>query len=475
MDRFRFDELTRLLAAKGSRRAAFAALLGAALTGPAADALAKGKGKGKARKHNSRSRRKDKTKDRRQDKRKIAAQQSSCWPGVRCIPKKGGNVSKCDFAGSSEFEDFDCTRCNLSYTNLRNADASGANFTRANLSYACLVDADFSGATIAGNTNISFAIFCRTTMPGGNVNNTGCNNPTACCPTCNLDEGEACGLPGDVCCGGALCVSGTCNCPSGQTNCSGVCRDLDTDDNHCGACGTPCPSGSSCEDGECVIVVTPASMQGWQFYNDQNDTTIASSFDAGPGDPPYGDGSAELLIGGSSEGKLLSARIYNSTPLADVAVLKYTTYVTSSGGSAPSLQLGIDLDPSDAMTGWQGRLVYVPSQTQTVALGTWHTWDALDDAAGTGTGSWFFSRSATFAGGACPQSNMCTFQEVLTAFPDIHIHPTGDDPGDGAGIGFIGFKVGSGEGAVNANVDSLAIKLTGANEPTVVYNFEATP
>ena len=470
MDRSRFDALTRLLAAKASRRTAFGALLGVALLGKAPGVLAKGNGKGKQ--NHARSRRKGKGKERGHDIRKVTARQESCWRAGACVPSTGSNVSRCDLEDSTAFEELDCTRCNVSRANLRGADASGANFTRANLSGSCLVDADLTGATIAGNTNIHNAIFCRTTMPYGNINNSGCNNPTACCPTCNQDPGDSCGTPGNVCCGGAQCVSGTCACPSGQTNCAGDCADLDTDEDNCGGCGVECGNDAACLDGECVIVVTPSDMEGWQFYNDQSDTTIGPSFDAGPGSPDRGAGSAELKIASSAEGKLLSARIYNGTPLADLAILKYTTYVTSSGGSAPSLQLGIDLDPGDALTGWQGRLVYVPSQTQTVALGTWKTWDVLDDGAGNGAGSWFFSRSATFAGGACPQSNMCTFQEVLTAFPDIRIHPTGDDAGDGAGIGFIGFKVGSGEGAVDANVDSLKIKLTGANQPAVVYDFE---
>jgi hypothetical protein len=201
-------------------------------------------------------------------------------------------------------------------------------------------------------------------------------------------------------------------------------------------------------------------MRGWQFYNDQADQEIGPSFESGPGTAPRGSGSAELEIESSAEGKLLAARIYRGTRLEDFAVLKYRTYVEpgeAAPGIAPSLQLGIDFRPNDAHTGWQGRMVYVPGATQTVTQGTWQTWDALDDGAGTGTGNWWFTRSNVFAEGQCPLSNPCTLAEVLTHFPDIRIHQIGDDPGNGAGIGFIGFKVGS------------------ANEPTVIYNFEPNP
>jgi hypothetical protein len=40
-------------------------------------------------------------------------------------------------------------------------------------------------------------------------------------------------------------------CPSGQTSCTGTCRNLQTDTAHCGACGNSCTSGQSCQNGRC--------------------------------------------------------------------------------------------------------------------------------------------------------------------------------------------------------------------------------
>ena len=45
--------------------------------------------------------------------------------------------------------------------------------TRANLSGANVTDADFSGATITG-ANMKNQVRCNTTLPDGNVDNSGC-------------------------------------------------------------------------------------------------------------------------------------------------------------------------------------------------------------------------------------------------------------------------------------------------------------
>ncbi len=51
------------------------------------------------------------------------------------------------------------------------------------------------------------------------------------------------------CPSGFLISSGTCvrTCPMGETACDGQCRDLTTDVNNCGGCGTVCASQNSSE------------------------------------------------------------------------------------------------------------------------------------------------------------------------------------------------------------------------------------
>jgi hypothetical protein len=108
--------------------------------------------------------------------------------------------------------------------------------------------------------------------------------------------------------------------------------------------GAPCGDGSTCQDGECPITVTAADMQGWQFYDDQNDAPIDPSFSEGPDTPPLGVGSAHLAVELSSEGIILSSNIKTGEALKKFETLVYSSYQTnSSGGAAPALNLGIDL------------------------------------------------------------------------------------------------------------------------------------
>jgi hypothetical protein len=51
-------------------------------------------------------------------------------------------------------------------------------------------------------------------------------------------------------------------CKKEQTRCSGKCVNTNTDENHCGACGTSCPRGERCLNGRCYSDdVCPAQHQ----------------------------------------------------------------------------------------------------------------------------------------------------------------------------------------------------------------------
>jgi len=64
------------------------------------------------------------------------------------------------------------------------------------------------------------------------------------------------------------CMSGVCMCNElpacdGGTSCCGAdgCKDLQTDDNNCGACGNICPQDTYCEDGACACdTIAPADI-----------------------------------------------------------------------------------------------------------------------------------------------------------------------------------------------------------------------
>src|SRR5579864_5070283 len=74
------------------------------------------------------------------------------------------------------------------------------------------------------------------------------NSPTqvacsgVCCqPGQTCAGGKCCLAPracGSICCrADQACFGNACACPSGQTDCSGTCRDLSNDTANCGTCG----------------------------------------------------------------------------------------------------------------------------------------------------------------------------------------------------------------------------------------------
>jgi hypothetical protein len=208
-------------------------------------------------------------------------------------------------------------------------------------------------------------------------------------------------------------------------------------------------------------VTTPVysgNLQGWDFFQEAPLlATSTGSMVSGPGAPPTGVGSANLAVGATG-GMVLGKAAYAGVRLDTINALEYSTYRTSGpAASAIALQFNIDNDVTDANISWQGRLVYEPYHTQTVTTGQWQTWNTL---ASTGTGSWWGSPNGNSAlDERCPQSNPCTWGEVLRNFPNIGVHPV---------FGAVLLKAGSGGGPFDANVDKLVI-----NDD--VYDFGPIP
>lgn len=205
-----------------------------------------------------------------------------------------------------------------------------------------------------------------------------------------------------------------------------------------------------------TIVVKPSNMNGWLFA--QETATGSGSLVSGPGTPPLGVGSANLIVNGTG-GELIGTQIHVGVPLADLTTLTYSTYRTSGSASlAPSFQINVDYDGTGGTyTGWQGRLVFEPYLTGTSpSTGVWETWDAL-----AGSAKWW----ATGAPGNafCPMAVPCTWAQVLSFFPSATIHPNVLYSG-------LGFKAGGGwAGGFDGNVDNFTIGVLGSND---TYDFE---
>ena len=213
-----------------------------------------------------------------------------------------------------------------------------------------------------------------------------------------------------------------------------------------------------------TFVVTPTQTFGWTFFQ-EGSTPGGTAFVDGPATPPMGSGSAQLTAPLPTSGPILFKNDYTGTPFGHITTLQYSTFRASPAEPSPlaiSLQLNVDSDLTDADNSFQGRLVFEPYQSgATVNTGAWQTWNTLEGR-WWGTGASIPTRP--FAQ-LCPQSNPCTWQQVLANWPNGGIHSV-----QGAVI----FKAGSGWTDFDGNVDAFTIGINNAND-TYDFNLHSTP
>ncbi|MFO7679440.1 MAG: hypothetical protein R6X34_05265, partial [Chloroflexota bacterium] len=192
--------------------------------------------------------------------------------------------------------------------------------------------------------------------------------------------------------------------------------------------------------------ITPGNPQGWVFALESG-SNGSGQFVTGPGVPPAGSGSAQLVVTAGDTGSGLGLPAYGGVRLADIEAMSYWTYRTSgSSAQALALQFTVDLDVTvddlyDSID--QGRLVYEPYYNGSPTTGVWQQWDAINS----GSARWWATWPASALTG-CPMSNPCTLTTLLTSFPNAGIRAS--YPG-------IGFKAGSGWASFDGNVDAFSI------------------
>jgi DNA-binding beta-propeller fold protein YncE len=259
MDPNRFDAIARALDTRRSRRGALlGGVLGAlGIAGLSPDLDAAGKHQ---RKRNRKQRRKS-------NRRCIDCADRALTRGadLRGCDLSGRDLSGADLRSADLdgacLQRADLTSADLNSADFENADVRGANFTDANLDRA-----DIRGWKSAG------AVFCRTTMPGGDLHTTNCLPGGGEC----IVVGDLC-VPGigDRCCGQGACTGGTCQCPAPLNDCGGVCReccgdsDCGGDTPYCcdgicrGCCDTAdCAEGQRCQARRCVCNVAACRAAG---------------------------------------------------------------------------------------------------------------------------------------------------------------------------------------------------------------------
>ncbi|MDX1747320.1 MAG: hypothetical protein R3324_15390, partial [Halobacteriales archaeon] len=220
--------------------------------------------------------------------------------------------------------------------------------------------------------------------------------------------------------------------------------------------------GSESEIAWTTEKVYPGDMNDWAFGFDSG-TDGSGEMVWGPEPPPIGGGSAFFELGDDATGYVLGTQGHGlpGTPFMDVTSLEYSTYRSAGGAAeAVALQFNVDYDLTDSDTSWQGRLVYEPYYTQTVLDDTWQTWDTLASGA-----NWWSTGTPKVADAAatkhCVIGDPCTWEEVLTYYPDAGIHELP--------LGAVILKAGSGWAGFEGNADELRI-ATG--DTGTIFDFD---
>ncbi|HMM80946.1 MAG TPA: right-handed parallel beta-helix repeat-containing protein [Pyrinomonadaceae bacterium] len=217
-----------------------------------------------------------------------------------------------------------------------------------------------------------------------------------------------------------------------------------------------------------AMVSTPSSPNGWFYWEDDDDHLVTGyDYVFGPLGGPLPVGSARVASGTTpgDQKKGLFTFQYRGTPLDQLTTLKYSTYAATAG-DVPYFQISVDFT-GNANPGYQGRLVYVPSENGTFTANTWQTWDMLASTAK------FYYSSGTYSpnGDGCLASEGnggCTLATILSAHPNARVMPNGDpghpDPNNTWGV--IGVRTDPGK---SGNVDNI---IVGVNAADTTFNFE---
>lgn len=216
-----------------------------------------------------------------------------------------------------------------------------------------------------------------------------------------------------------------------------------------------------------AMVSTPSSPNGWFYWEDDDDHLVTGyDYVFGPLGGPLPVGSARVASGTTpgDQKKGLFTFQYRGTRLDQLTTLKYSTYAATAG-DVPHFQISVDFT-GNANPGYQGRLVYVPSENGTFTANTWQTWDLKDPSAK------FYYSSNTYSpsGDGCKfsEGTGCTLATILAAHPNARVMPIADpgnpDPYNTWGV--IGVRTDPGK---SGNIDNLIVGVNGAD---TTFNFE---
>lgn len=199
------------------------------------------------------------------------------------------------------------------------------------------------------------------------------------------------------------------------------------------------PSNNTSVNGSCdeqtseTIVVTPGDLvialhafatDEWYFWDDvantPSDTEVPGQFEfvTGPSTPPAGDGSVELSVIGSQRYNMATNQ-FAGVELSSIGENSFSTYQpsTNPGNTERAIYLNFDVDFDNTSTdGYQGRLVYVPRDNESVNQDTWQTFNASN-------GNWRWS-GYDANGGQWPDGDtdeLRSWSEIISEFPNAEV------------------------------------------------------
>jgi len=173
-------------------------------------------------------------------------------------------------------------------------------------------------------------------------------------------------------------------------------------------------------------------------------------FRVGPGAPPSGVGSFEMVTPTGADKATLFNYTHIGTRLADVNQLSYATYRTSGAVPNQVPAINIEVDVNGNAPGGFTTLVFEPvynTNQGAIQDGVWQNWDAFN-------GNWWSTRDIP---GVCAFNCFVNWHDIVAANPDAVI-----------GGGF-GVNQGSGNPALTGAADVLSL---GTNAFCVTYDFE---
>jgi hypothetical protein len=192
----------------------------------------------------------------------------------------------------------------------------------------------------------------------------------------------------------------------------------------------------------------------WVLYTRAGTPPSAAVFVPGPATPPLGAGSLKLQTNTGSEKVFLFNYEHVGTRLADINALGYSTYRTA-GNAQQVTALNMQVDYNGDAPGGFTTLVFEPvynTAQGAVVNGEWQDWDAFGD------GRWWSTNAINGQCAGATTTCMRTWSQIVANNPDAVI------------TGGYGFNQGSGNPALNVNVDALTI---GYN--SVCFNYDMEP